>query len=119
MFGFIIGAIAGGVATYLWRDRIRHYVDSQVPTMRERAAERLGELGERATSALDRARTRIDTGVRTGQERLKTGTGGRADQGGTHRASASSGSDQESRPGGSWSGTTPGHPGGPSPKTGS
>jgi hypothetical protein len=77
MLGFILGALAGGVAGYYWRENIRDYVSSRVPDLRNRAAEGLGTLGERASTALDRARSRIDTSVRTGQERLRaTGEAG-------------------------------------------
>jgi hypothetical protein len=77
MLGFLLGAIAGGVVGYYWRENIRDYVSNRVPDLRNRAAEGLGTLGERASSALDRARSRIDTSVRTGQERLRaTGKAG-------------------------------------------
>jgi hypothetical protein len=71
MFGFIMGVIAGGFAAYYWRDRIRTRLD-RTPGLRERAAERLGELGERASTALNRARDEIDRGVRAGQEKLRS-----------------------------------------------
>jgi hypothetical protein len=77
MLGFLLGAIAGGVVGYYWRENIRDYVSNRVPDLRNRAAEGLGTLGERVNSALDRARSRIDTSVRTGQERLRaTGQAG-------------------------------------------
>ncbi|PYM12674.1 MAG: hypothetical protein DMD81_23390 [Candidatus Rokuibacteriota bacterium] len=86
MFGFLLGAIAGSVAAYYWHDRIRRYMTSELPTVRDRAAERLGDLGERANSALDRTRTRINTAVRSGQERLKsTPSGGPSDPSGMPR----------------------------------
>jgi hypothetical protein len=76
MLGFIVGAIAGGLAGYYWKDRIRGYVN-RTPEMRDRAADRLGELGDRASTALDRARSEIERGVRAGQERIRsTGTTG-------------------------------------------
>jgi dsDNA-specific endonuclease/ATPase MutS2 len=71
MFGFIVGVIAGGLAAYYWRDRIRPHVD-RTPELRERAAERLGELRERASTALNRARDEIERGVRAGQEKLRS-----------------------------------------------
>jgi hypothetical protein len=73
MLGFILGAVAGGLAGYYWRDNIRDYMFDRVPGVRKRAAEGLGTLGDRASGALDRARSRIDTAVRTGQERLRPG----------------------------------------------
>jgi hypothetical protein len=75
LLGFLLGAVAGGIASYYWRDTIRHYMSDRVPDLRKRAADGLGTLGGRAGGALDRARSRIDTAVRTGQERLRpTGT---------------------------------------------
>jgi hypothetical protein len=72
MFGFVLGAIGGGIAAYYWRDRISEYVSTRVPDFRERAADRLGTLGGSASRTLDQARSRIDAAVRTGQERLRT-----------------------------------------------
>jgi hypothetical protein len=78
MLGFLLGAVVGGIASYYWRENIRHYMSEGVPDLRKRAADNLGTLGDRASGALDRARSRIDTAVRTGQERLRpTGTAGR------------------------------------------
>jgi hypothetical protein len=77
MFGFLLGAVVGGIASYYWRENIRHYMSKGVPDLRKRAADGLGTLGDRASGALDQARSRIDTAVRTGQERLRpTGTAG-------------------------------------------
>ena len=82
MFGFVFGSLAGGIAGYYWRDRIRDYMSDRGPDLRNRVADRLGAFGDRATGAMDRARSRIDSAVRTGQERLRpTGTtGGRPPQ---------------------------------------
>jgi hypothetical protein len=76
MFGFLLGAVVGGIAGYYWREN-RHYMSEGVPDLRKRAADGLGTLGDRASGALDRARSGIDAAVRTGQERLRlTGTAG-------------------------------------------
>ena len=81
MFAFVVGAIAGSVAAYYWHDRIRQYMHHDVSELRDRAADRLGDLGERAGSALDRARTSIESGVRASQEKLRaTGTSGQSGQ---------------------------------------
>jgi uncharacterized protein YgfB (UPF0149 family) len=75
MFGFLLGAVGGGMAAYYWRDKIHDYLSDRGPALRTRAADGLGRLGDRASGALDRTRSRIDTAVRTGQERLRrTGT---------------------------------------------
>lgn len=75
MLGFVVGAVAGAIAAYFYRDEISRYVNERFPRVRNTAAERIGSLGEAASSALDRARTQIDSTVRTSQERLRaTGT---------------------------------------------
>jgi hypothetical protein len=77
MWGVILGIVVGSAATYYWRDRLERYMSDAVPGMRDRAAQRLGDVGERADRALDRARSRIGTTVRAGQEKLRaTGTSG-------------------------------------------
>jgi hypothetical protein len=78
MFGFLLGALIGSAAAYAWHDKIRSYFDTQLPTMRDRAAEQLGTIGQRAGEALDQAKSRLDSTVRSSQERLRT-AGGRSD----------------------------------------
>ena len=75
MFGFVLGAVAGSVAAYVWHEQLRKYLTNDVSSMRDRAADRLGDLGQRAGSALDRARSSLESTVRTGQDKLRaTGT---------------------------------------------
>ena len=77
MLGFLLGAAVGGLASYYWRENIGHYMSEGLPDLRRRAADGLGNLGDRASGVLDQARSRIDTAVRTGQERLRSsGTAG-------------------------------------------
>ncbi len=47
MKGFIFGAIAGGVAMWLYGDQIRDYVDNLTYGMRERAAHVLEGAADR------------------------------------------------------------------------
>lgn len=87
MLGFLFGALAGGIAGYHWRDKIREYMSDRSPDLRNRVADRLGVFGDRATSAMDRARSRVDRVVRTGQERIRaTGTIGARTPHAPHRA---------------------------------
>ena len=78
MVGFVLGALIGSAAAYFWHDRIRSYVDTQLPAMRDRAVEQIGTLGQRAGEALDQAKSRLDSTVRSSQERLRT-AGGRSE----------------------------------------
>jgi ElaB/YqjD/DUF883 family membrane-anchored ribosome-binding protein len=77
MFGFVLGAIVGSVAAYRWHEKIRQYMQHDVSTLRDRAADRLGHFGERASGALDRARSSLESTIKAGQEKLRaTGTSG-------------------------------------------
>jgi hypothetical protein len=76
MVGLFIGALVGSAAAYVWHDKIRAYIGTQLPGMRDRAAEQIGTIGQRAGEALDQAKSRLDSTVRTSQERLRTGGGG-------------------------------------------
>lgn len=87
MVGFVIGALIGSAAAYVWHDKIRSYLDTQLPTMRDRAAERIGTIGERAGEALDQAKSRLDSTVRSSQARLRTARRRSEPSGGSHSGS--------------------------------
>ena len=84
MVGFVIGALLGGAATYVWHDKLRTYIDRRLPVMRDRAAEQIGTIGQRAGDALTQAKSRIDSTVRSSQERLRTAGGGSQPRTGSH-----------------------------------
>jgi hypothetical protein len=75
MLRLILSAIAGAAAAYYWRDKISTSVNSALPGFRDRAADRLQDIGTRADKALEIARSRIASTVQAGHERLRaTGT---------------------------------------------
>ena len=53
MKGFLIGAIAGGVAMWLYGDQIREYVDEMTSGVRERAAAKLEGAADRLQSVAE------------------------------------------------------------------
>ncbi len=77
MFGFILGAVAGGLAAWWWRGDIQNYMDKRLPEVRDKAADRLTAIEERAEGALKTAREKIDrmrgTEMRAGQQQGTTG----------------------------------------------
>lgn len=75
MVGFVIGALVGSAAAYVWHDKIRSYLERQLPAVRDRAADQIGTIGQRAGDALTQAKSRIDSTVRSSQERLRPRTG--------------------------------------------
>ncbi len=60
MFQFILGAVAGGLAAWWWRNDIQQYVDKQLPNVRAKAADQLSSLEQKAGDALGKARQQID-----------------------------------------------------------
>jgi hypothetical protein len=62
MKGFIVGALAGGVATYLWRDQLDRYLDGRTRGIRTRAAETLKHAGEMVESAGERIAETLEAG---------------------------------------------------------
>jgi low affinity Fe/Cu permease len=69
MIQFILGAVAGGLAAWWWRRDIQSYVDETLPSVREKTANRLAALENRAEEALGRARQQIDRMRSTTEER--------------------------------------------------
>ena len=66
---FFLGAIAGGLVVWLWKDEIQDYLDAQARTARARAAEGVhavdqtaGEVFDRAAAPLRRAEEMLDQG---------------------------------------------------------
>lgn len=80
MVQFILGALAGGVAAWWWRSDIQKYMDEKLPDMREKAADRLASIEQRAEDALGRAKSTIDRMRPAGEQRPRdmsaTGRGG-------------------------------------------
>ena len=60
MFGFILGAVAGGLAAWWWRNDIQRYMEKKLPNVRAKAADQLSSLEQRAEDAVSRARHQID-----------------------------------------------------------
>jgi signal transduction histidine kinase len=71
MFQFILGALAGGLAAWWWRSDLQNYVDKKLPDVREKAADRLTVLEQRAQEALGRARKQIDRMRPAGEQRTR------------------------------------------------
>ncbi|HYE90426.1 MAG TPA: hypothetical protein VEA38_05370 [Terriglobales bacterium] len=87
MVQFILGAVAGGVAAWWWRSDIQKYMDEKLPDMREKAADRLAAIEQRAEDALGKAKSTIDRmrpageGQHRGRDMSSTGRSGTYTQG--------------------------------------
>jgi hypothetical protein len=62
MMGFIVGAAAGVMAMYFWRDQITEYLDGQTRGMRKRAADTLKQAGAAVESASGKISETIEAG---------------------------------------------------------
>ena len=58
---FMVGAIAGGVAVWLWGDQMREALDEATTGVRTRSAERLYGVADTLQSVADT----VDQGLRT------------------------------------------------------
>jgi len=67
MKGFIVGALAGAVAMYIWRDEISRYMDTRTSGLRNRAADTLKQAGDLMESASDA----IGQTLTAGQEAIR------------------------------------------------
>jgi hypothetical protein len=52
---FLAGAVTGGVIVWFFRDDIQAFLDEQARQARQRAADRLHDVGDTAERAFDRA----------------------------------------------------------------
>jgi hypothetical protein len=71
MLRFIVGAIAGGVAIWMWGDELREYVDRRTRSLRSKAADKLQLVQEVTETALDTAKDQISAGLQSGQEAIR------------------------------------------------
>ena len=67
MKGFIVGALAGAVAMYIWHDEIGRYLDSRTSGLRTRAADTLKQAGD----LMESASQAIGKSLAAGQEAIR------------------------------------------------
>jgi gas vesicle protein len=69
--GFIMGAVAGGVTVWLYRDELSRYLDAKTRDMRAKAADKLEAAQKTAEGVLDSAKEHISGPLRTGQDMIR------------------------------------------------
>jgi gas vesicle protein len=75
MFGFVFGLLAGGVAGWMFRDRLKETLRDKTPEMRTKAADQLEKLQHKAEGAIDTAKDRLASRLRAGQDYLRADRG--------------------------------------------
>ena len=76
MFGFLIGAIAGGAAMWVYGDQIRGYLDTKTRTARTKAADGLKTVAhtlEESASQLGARREGSGSGMGSGMGARQAG----------------------------------------------
>jgi hypothetical protein len=70
---FMLGALAGGLVVWLWKDRVLEMLDEMTRQARDRAANGLGKVQATAESTMDAAKEQISSGLRAGQDYIRRG----------------------------------------------
>jgi hypothetical protein len=71
MRGFIMGAIVGGVAVWVWRDELRKFMEKRTRVVRVKAADQLQMVQEATESVLDTAKEQISSRLQSGQDAIR------------------------------------------------
>ena len=68
---FIMGAIVGGVAVWVWRDELRKFMEKRTRVVRVKAADQLQMVQEATESVLDTAKEQISSRLKSGQDAIR------------------------------------------------
>jgi hypothetical protein len=71
MFRFIIGALAGSLAIWLWGEELKRYATTSTRAVREHAAETLQSVEQTAGGVLDSAKEQVHTTLQAGQDAVR------------------------------------------------
>ena len=71
MLRFILGAVAGSLAIWIWGDELRRYADVGGRAVRDRAADTLQTVEDRAGEMLDTAKQQVHTTLKAGQDAVR------------------------------------------------
>ena len=68
---FIMGAIVGGIAVWVWRGELRKFLEQGTRGVRVKAADQLQMVQEATESALDTAKEQISSRLQRGQDAMR------------------------------------------------
>ena len=71
MLRFILGAVAGSLAMWLWGNELRHYAETGTRAIRERTADTLQAVDTKAGEVLDTARDQVHSTLTSGREAVR------------------------------------------------
>jgi hypothetical protein len=68
---FVLGAVVGGVAVYLWGDEIRRFANTKSRTARLAAADTLQAVQSTAEGMFDSAKDQVTSTLQSGQDAIR------------------------------------------------
>ncbi|HUM14332.1 MAG TPA: YtxH domain-containing protein [Candidatus Nitrosotalea sp.] len=68
---FVLGAIVGGIAEYVWGEEIRQFMSTKGRTARLAAADTLQAVQSTAEQIIDSARDQVTSTLEAGQEVIR------------------------------------------------
>ena len=68
---FMLGAIAGGIAVYVWGDEIRRFANTKGRTARLAAADTLQAVQSTAEEMFDTAKDQVTSTLQSGQDAIR------------------------------------------------
>ena len=68
---FLLGAIVGGVAVYVWGDEIRRFANTKGRTARLVAADTLKSVQSTAEDIFDSAKDQVTSTLQSGQDAIR------------------------------------------------
>jgi len=72
MVQFILGAVAGGLAVWFWRDEILEFAQSKTSGVRAGAVDTLQAVEKQTEKVLDRTKEQISSALQAGQRTLSS-----------------------------------------------
>jgi len=72
---FIAGAIAGGVAVWMWGDELRDYLAERARGVRTKTADQIQVVQQAAETALTTAKDQITSTLQSGQDAIRPSEG--------------------------------------------
>lgn len=68
---FLLGAIVGGIAVYMWGDEIRRFANTKSRTARLVAADTLKSVQSTAEDIFDSAKDQVTSTLQSGQDAIR------------------------------------------------
>jgi len=68
---FLLGAIVGGIAVYVWGDEIRRFANTNSRTARRVAADTLKSVQSTAEDIFDSAKDQVTSTLQSGQDAIR------------------------------------------------